>query len=52
MKYKEIFVRLDGKKKRDVWFSGFGFISIKGACDIKVKVLESTEVYFTDAIIG
>lgn len=52
LKYKEIFVKLDGKKKRDVWFSGFGFVSIKGACEIKVNVIDSTEVYFTDAIIG
>ena len=52
MKYKTIFVHLDGKKKRDIWFSGFGFVSIKGECDIDCKVLESTEVYFTNAIIG
>ena len=49
---KTIFVHLDGKKKRDIWFSGFGFVSIKGECDIDCKVLESTEVYFTNAIIG
>ena len=52
MKYKTLFVHLDGKRKRDVWFSGFGFVSVIGECDIEVKVLESTEVYFTNAIIG
>lgn len=52
MKYRTLYVHLDGKKKRDVWFSGFGFVSIIGECDIEVKVLESTEVYFTNAIIG
>ena len=43
---------IDGKFKKDLWFSGFGFISIKGKCTIKVKVLENTEVYVTNAIIG
>jgi ribosome biogenesis GTPase YqeH len=52
MKYKVLFAHFDGKKKRDIWFSGFGFVSIKGECDIDIKVIDSTEVYYTDAIIG
>ena len=52
MKYKILFAHFDGKKKRDIWFSGFGFVSIKGECDIDIKVIDSTEVYYTDAIIG
>lgn len=50
--YKELTFTFDGKIKKDLWFSGFGFISIKGKCNIKVKVLKNTEVYVTNAIIG
>lgn len=52
IKYKEINVKLDGKKKKDIWFSGFGFAEIIGKCEIDIKVIDNTEVYVTDAIIG
>ena len=52
IKYKDIKLSLDGKKKKDIWFSGFGFAEIIGKCDIDIKVIENTEVYVTDAIIG
>jgi hypothetical protein len=52
IEYKELYFSFDGKSKKDLWFSGFGFISIKGKCNIKVKVLKNTEVYVTNAIIG
>ena len=51
MEYKTLHFKVDGKKKIDIWFSGFGFVAVSGACEITVKVLKSTEVYFTDAII-
>ncbi len=52
LEYKELTFSFDGKSKKDLWFSGFGFISIKGKCNVKVKVLKNTEVYVTNAIIG
>lgn len=51
LKYTEAVYEFDGAKKKDIWFSGFGFISIVGKCTITVKYLENTEVYITDAII-
>ncbi len=51
IEYKTLYFTLDGKKKRNIWFSGFGFVAISGACEIEVKVLKNTEVYFTNAII-
>lgn len=52
LRYKEETIILDGSKKKDIWFSGFGFISIIGKCECRVKYLENTEVFVTDAIIG
>ena len=52
IKYKDIIIDLDGKMKKDIWFSGFGFVEIIGKCNINIKVLENTEVYVTNAIIG
>ncbi|MBQ9520470.1 MAG: ribosome biogenesis GTPase YqeH [Acholeplasmatales bacterium] len=43
--------KLDGQKKKTVWFSGFGFVEIKGKCNIEIKRIENTEVYITNAII-
>lgn len=52
LKYKSKDIILDGKKKKDVWFSGFGFVSIIGACKLKVTYLDNTEVFVTNGIIG
>ena len=52
IKYNELEFIFDGKNKKDIWFSGFGFVSIKGKCKVRVKVLDKTEVYVTNAIIG
>lgn len=51
LEYRTLYIHLDGKKKRNIWFSGFGFVAISGACNVEIKVLKTTEVYFTDAII-
>ena len=45
-------VSLDGKKKKDIWFSGFGFVSIIGKCDVKITYIKDTEVFITNGIIG
>lgn len=39
-------------EKRDIWFSGFGFVQISGACHVKLKTISETEVYITNAIVG
>lgn len=52
LKYKSEIIIINGDKKTDIWFSGFGFISVIGKCQIKATYLENTEVYVTDAIIG
>jgi hypothetical protein len=52
IEYKDINIKLDGKDKKDIWFSGFGFVEIIGKCDIDIKVIKNTEVYVTNAIIG
>ncbi len=45
-------ITFDGKKKKDIWFSGFGFLSIIGSCNCRIKYLDKTEVYVTNGIIG
>lgn len=50
IKYSNIVYNINGKK--DIWFSGFGFVQISGECKINCKYIEGTEVYLTDAIIG
>jgi ribosome biogenesis GTPase A len=52
LQYKELDFKFDGKSKKDIWFSGFGFVSVKGKANVKVRVLDKTEVYVTNAIIG
>ena len=52
LKYNTQVFELDGNKKKDIWFSGFGFISVLGKCKIKVTYLDKTEVFVTNAIIG
>ena len=44
-------IEFDGKKKKAIWFSGFGFITILGKCKIKVRYIKGTEVLITNAII-
>lgn len=51
IKYKDITINL-GQKKKTIWFSGFGFVQVNNPCTIKIKTIEQTEVYVTDAIIG
>lgn len=51
MKYQAKEIELDGKGKKDIWFSGFGFVSVIGKCKIRIKYLENTEVFVTNAII-
>lgn len=52
IKYKTENYVFDGIKKKDIWFSGFGFVSIKGECKIKLTYIDNTEVFITNAIIG
>ena len=52
LKYVSKVLEFNNDKKMDVWFSGFGFVSIKGKCKCKVTYLEGTEVYVTNSIIG
>ncbi len=51
-KYKTDDFDFDGQNKKDIWFSGFGFVSVKGKAKIKVTYPEKTEVFITNAIIG
>ncbi|MBQ9124713.1 MAG: ribosome biogenesis GTPase YqeH [Acholeplasmatales bacterium] len=51
LKYTDMNINLDGRAKQNIWFSGFGFVSVIGECECKVKYLDKTEVYVTDAII-
>ncbi len=38
--------------KKDIWFSGFGFVQIIGDTNVTVKYIKNTEVYLTDVIFG
>lgn len=38
--------------KKDIWFSGFGFVQISGDTSVEVISLKNTEVYLTNAILG
>ena len=50
IKYDSVVYNINGKK--DIWFSGFGFVQINGNCKVIVKHVSGTEVYLTNAIIG
>ena len=50
LKYKTKTVNLDGLKKKTIWFSGFGFVSIIGKCKVDIKYIDKSEVYITNAI--
>lgn len=41
----------DGSKKMDIWFSGFGFVEVKGMAEIKIKYVKGTIIYVTESII-
>lgn len=51
IKYNTICFNLDGKEKKDIWFSGFGFVTIIGKCNINVKYIDGSEVFLLNAII-
>ena len=51
IKYVNKTVKLDGLKKKSIWFSGFGFVSVIGKCEVDVKYIKESEVYITNAII-
>lgn len=50
LKYKVLTFDLKGRKA--IWFSGFGFIQVQKDVKVMIKVLEHTEVYITNALIG
>jgi ribosome biogenesis GTPase YqeH len=52
IKYDTKIIELDGIKKKDIWFSGFGFVSVKGKAKVKITYPNKTEVFVTNAIIG
>ncbi len=52
LEYEDKEVFFDGKKKMNIWFSGFGFVTIIGKCDCKIRYIKKTEVYVTNGIIG
>ena len=51
LSYVDEVINFDGNKKKDIWFSGFGFVEIIGKAKVTVKRIKETEVYITDAII-
>ncbi len=51
IKYEITEFDFDGKMKKDIWFSGFGFVSIIGKCHVRIKHIENNEVKVTNAII-
>ena len=52
LKYLEKEIIFKSIEHKNLWFSGFGFVVIKGNTKVKIKYLDKTEVYLTDAIIG
>ena len=52
LKYLEKEITLKATDHKNLWFTGFGFVVIKGNTKIKIKYLDKTEVDLTDAIIG
>lgn len=52
LSYRETEFTFDGKRKKDIWFSGFGFVTVIGPCRCRVTYLDKTEVYITNGIIG
>lgn len=50
IKYETAHIKLDGKKKKTIWFSGFGFVSIVGKCELDIKYVYGTDIYITNAI--
>ena len=51
IKYYTKSFSFDGRIKKDIWFSGFGFASIIGKAKIDVTTILGTEVFETDGII-
>ena len=51
IKYMKKSFNFDGRCKKDIWFSGFGFISIIGKAKIELTTISGTEVFETDGII-
>ncbi len=51
IKYMKKSFSFDGRNKKDIWFSGFGFISIIGKAKLDVITISGTEVFETDGII-
>lgn len=51
IKYKTEEFKLNQFEKTNIWFSGFGFILVKGNPKIRITYPEKTEVYLTNAII-
>lgn len=50
VKYKKLTLKI--KDKKDIWFSGFGFIQVHKSATITIQVIDTTEVYVTNALIG
>lgn len=50
LNYRKHHFTINGKK--DIWFSGFGFVQISGNTIVEVECIENTEVYLTNAILG
>ncbi|MDE7263144.1 MAG: ribosome biogenesis GTPase YqeH [Anaeroplasmataceae bacterium] len=50
IEYETTTFQIHGKK--NIWFSGFGFVQIIGDTKVVVKYIKNTEVYITDAIFG
>ncbi len=43
-------IKLDGIKKKTIWFSGFGFVSVVGKCELEIKYVKNTDIYITNSI--
>ncbi len=50
LSYESKDIQITGKK--DIWFSGFGFVQVSGTAKITIRYIKNTEVYITDAILG
>ncbi len=52
IKYTDTVFELKGSKKQDIVISGLGFITCNKPCKVLVSVIENTDVFIRNAIIG
>lgn len=52
IKYRDVEFTLAGNKKQDIVISGLGFITVNKPCKVLVSVIDGTDVFVRNAIIG